>query len=57
MKKRVQRGVCRICGCTETKPCLLQLIWGGALIACSWNNAARTLCTNPKCIRKARRSA
>ena len=32
----VQRGRCRWCGCTWTRPCL-----GG----CSWGNAQETLCS------------
>ena len=32
----VRRGVCQVCGCTETHACP-----GG----CAWANAAQTICT------------
>jgi hypothetical protein len=45
----VLRGVCRVCGCTETKPCHVYQgndCWGG----CAWIDRDRTLCSNILCI-------
>lgn len=39
---------CRICGCTETTPC----IYGGAT-PCAWTDDSRTLCDNPHCLEEA----
>lgn len=38
-------GRCRVCGCTESEPCAL-----GAGFYCWWVDAARTLCSAPKCL-------
>lgn len=41
-QERMRPGVCRFCGCTETRACP-----GG----CSWANATRTVCSrcmNPR---------
>ncbi len=43
-------GVCRVCGCTERNPCVIQVIGGIGTEICSWFDAQRTLCTNPQCI-------
>jgi ParB family transcriptional regulator, chromosome partitioning protein len=40
-----QRGVCRVCGCTESTPCA-----GG----CAWADKTETLCTNPNCLKSVR---
>jgi hypothetical protein len=39
-------GTCRICGCTEDKPC----IDGENGLPCCWVDAGRTLCDNLQCI-------
>ena len=43
-------GKCRVCGCTELKPCLYQVAQGEPLVTCSWMDAEKTLCTNLRCI-------
>jgi hypothetical protein len=50
---RAPRGVCRFCGCTEITPCVA-LLTGEC---CAWADRTLTLCTNPKCLAKARRVA
>lgn len=35
-KSKLQKGVCRVCGCTESTPCP-----GG----CAWTDETETLCT------------
>lgn len=47
-----EAGVCRICGCTDEMPCILD---DGD--ACEWTDGAATLCTNPRCIAAADREA
>jgi hypothetical protein len=52
-------GRCRICGCTDEKPCRMlpnpdMPIAGQTLVNCEWADHSRTLCTNPHCLRKAR---
>lgn len=47
-----QKGVCRICGCTDDHACHLLSGW-----PCSWVNNTHTLCSNPDCIRKAKAAA
>lgn len=44
MNAIVTPGVCRICGCTETTPCLM------GVEPCAWIDLARTLCSNPRCV-------
>lgn len=44
-----KRGTCRICGCTETTPCMTP----GGPCAWAWADKTQTLCSNPNCIRKA----
>jgi len=51
MENEVQSGVCRICGCTESTPCAIEM--GDeeeTLGACWWIDARKTLCSNPKCL-------
>lgn len=43
-------GKCRVCGCSELKPCLFQLAQGQPLVACSWIDPGKTLCSNFRCI-------
>lgn len=45
----VKRGTCRFCGCTELHACLLF-----DDEPCAWVDVAQTICTNPKCLAKAR---
>jgi len=52
--KKPVPGVCRICGCTETTPCLGINIAGEA---CAWADRSQTLCTNPDCLRQAKKKA
>ena len=41
----VVSGRCRVCGCTELQPCLLE-----DELPCAWLDLERTLCTNPRCV-------
>jgi hypothetical protein len=58
MKKRPQqkkrqpmrKGTCRICGCTDSTPCLI----GFFDEPCVWADSTKTLCTNPNCLAKVR---
>lgn len=43
--KVVTSGVCRVCGCTELNPCVME---GG--LTCVWVDAEHTLCDNLQCI-------
>jgi hypothetical protein len=45
-------GVCRICGCTETEPCVFNEYGDGisGVETCGWLTSDRTLCTNPLCV-------
>jgi hypothetical protein len=43
-------GKCRVCGCSQLKPCLLQIAPGEPLIACAWIDFDHTLCSNFRCI-------
>lgn len=52
----VKAGVCRVCGCTEKKACVLQTSDSGnarAVVNCKWADKAKTLCTNPACLGRA----
>jgi len=40
-------GICRVCGCTDNNACPE---------GCSWADSTYTLCTNPICLRVARRT-
>ncbi len=44
-------GQCRVCGCTELNPCVLQND-RGEMIACKWFDLNHSLCTNLACIAK-----
>lgn len=39
---KLESGVCRICGCTETTPCITDPI---SRITCAWTDKTKTLCT------------
>ena len=41
-------GVCRVCGCTERRPCFLTIV--GEAMPCWWIDPRETLCSNFKCI-------
>lgn len=46
-------GQCRVCGCTERKPCAINFVdqdGEAAAVACIWIDTARTLCSNPTCV-------
>ena len=45
----IQPGKCRVCGCTETTPCIY-LHNDEHLTPCGWMDAERTLCTNLHCV-------
>jgi hypothetical protein len=48
-------GVCRYCGCTEARPCLLVPVYfGDPIKVCGWANNSKTLCTNPACLERAK---
>ncbi len=42
-------GVCRVCGCTEDSPCLLDEGEQGS-VPCWWVDRAHTLCSNTSCL-------
>jgi hypothetical protein len=42
-------GRCRVCGCTELKPCQIRTDDAG-FCPCWWVDKAHTLCSNPRCI-------
>jgi hypothetical protein len=59
MKEKSQRGVCRVCGCTDAKPCRMvehpeAPIAGQQIVSCAWADETHTLCTNPACLRTAK---
>jgi hypothetical protein len=39
-------GICRICGCVETDPCLNWITRG----PCGWLTPDETLCDSPACV-------
>ncbi len=43
-------AVCRVCGCTEQKPCFLEEIGSSGDFFCQWMDERRTLCSNPACV-------
>lgn len=56
---KTTEGVCRICGCTEAKRCRSvpdpdSPPQGQKLVTCTWADKKRTLCTNPRCLQKAK---
>lgn len=46
----VEPEKCRVCGCTELNPCLIQFEDEDHREACAWFDFDHTLCTNPKCV-------
>ncbi|MEJ7831298.1 MAG: hypothetical protein WKF79_00145 [Nocardioides sp.] len=47
----IRPGMCRVCGCTENRPCSIPA--GKASQTCGWvPNSDRTLCDNPDCVAK-----
>lgn len=60
----LKANTCRVCGCTEEKPCIFSddpypgsahdafNLGGddGGDLTCAWMDIDRTLCTNPRCI-------
>jgi hypothetical protein len=62
--KRLRSGVCKFCGCTNAKGCVLgyyshagtagQLISEQTMLShpimCSWFNVERTVCTKASCV-------
>lgn len=53
-RPRPKQGVCRICGCTENKACVLEDTEADGILTCLWADGTKTLCTNPKCLAEAR---
>jgi hypothetical protein len=49
MTREIEAGKCRRCGCTETTACQLTSLITGESFPCSWVDANRTLCSNPRC--------
>jgi ParB family chromosome partitioning protein len=46
-----KKGTCQYCGCTEAKACKVRTIPGSkATQPCSWTDATKTVCSNPKCV-------
>lgn len=55
--KKMRRGKCRICGCTEMRACRFVLPSSyddGVEVFCWWTDKTKTLCSNPDCVREAR---
>lgn len=52
-KRRVRAGVCRFCGCTAKRACILirPLFDDDPPVTCRWADETKTLCTAPKCLR------
>jgi hypothetical protein len=48
-------GVCRICGCTENRACILPAKGNKPTRPCGWADETETLCTNPKCLAAAKK--
>lgn len=46
----LRTGECRICKCTEMKPCVLTVDETGEIFNCAWYDANRTLCDNMRCV-------
>jgi hypothetical protein len=42
--KKPKRGVCRVCGCTDLEPCIVNHR------TCAWVDRAKTLCSAGPCI-------
>lgn len=46
-------GICRVCGCSESAPCVLPSEFDDdpeRPLTCAWIDPARTLCSNPRCM-------
>lgn len=43
-------GKCRVCGCSQLKPCLFRIADGEPLLSCTWIDFDHTLCSNFRCI-------
>lgn len=41
---------CRVCGCTELRPCMVRVGDGDLVEICQWMDADHTLCSAPPCI-------
>jgi len=48
---RPRMGVCRFCRCTQRRACRIEDILGD-VTSCCWVDRKRTVCSNPKCVRK-----
>jgi hypothetical protein len=46
-----ERGVCFVCGCTDSSPCTVATARG--VRPCAWANLERTLCDHPDCMEEA----
>lgn len=57
----VQRGVCRMCGCSEARGCGILVDtgpeWDPSVIRCGWADAEATVCTNVSCLERWRRES
>lgn len=55
----VERGRCRYCGCSESRPCAivvnLAFEFEPPVVRCGWANQDATVCTNAACIERWRR--
>jgi hypothetical protein len=45
LRKKLNRGKCRYCGCTDRMACYPP---------CWWMNREHTVCSNPNCVSKAK---
>lgn len=43
-------GRCRICGCTDFSPCVLEYEDEDHQLPCGWLDFDHTLCSNPRCV-------
>ena len=48
--KKPKSGICQVCGCTDTTPCDV-----GIEGACAWVDKTHTLCSNPACVKAAKK--
>lgn len=46
----VEAEKCRVCGCTETHPCVIRFEDEDHQETCAWLDFDHTLCTNPLCV-------
>lgn len=47
LRKKLNRGRCRYCGCTDRRGC------ESSIVGCWWMDRAHTVCSNLDCVRKA----